>query len=674
MRQKAHDILFLPIGIGPVKSKNRFYQVPHCSGMGWQRPNTLSRMREVKAEGGWGVVCTEYCSIDPSSDDSSYPFARLWNKEDIKAHFKTTNKIHKHDSLAGVELWIGGNYVANLDSRIPPLGLSSRPLTNPDVYHPYQSKKLDKTDIKNLRIWQKSAAKKAIEAGFDIIYVYATHGYLLSEFLNSKTNTRTDEYGGSLENRIRIVKELIYETQEAVKGKCAVATRFSLEISDPETFDAFSLIADLPDLWDLTVDSYEIEMGVSRYVKEAALEKTVSLAKSITSKPVVSVGRFTSPDTMARVIKNNIQDMIGSARPSIADPFLPNKIMDGHYDDIRECIGCNICYAHNTLGVPIRCTQNPTMGEEWRRNWHPERIQSSNKKESVLIIGAGPAGLESSRVLGRRGYKVFLAEASKQLGGRVTFESNMPGLSEWIRVRDWRVTQINKSSNIEIFLDSHMNVESVIDVNPDHILIATGSSWTIDGIGKSHNTPIPRSSNSTVVSLDTILHKKDLPSGKVLIFDDDHYYIGPVIALYLIHNGYDVTLVTPAGRCGQWGYYTEELYQSNAELLNSGVEIITNNNLVQIKSDSVQLSCIFSGKTKNIAADWIIPITRREPKDKIFYELNGLTNNHSLKLKSLKRIGDCEAPGIIASAVYSGYKSALELGKNNIKLPSYNNL
>ena len=674
MRQKAHDILFLPIGIGPVKSKNRFYQVPHCSGMGWQRPNTLSSMREVKAEGGWGVVCTEYCSIDPSSDDSSYPFARLWNKEDIKAHFKTTNKIHKHDSLAGVELWIGGNYVANLDSRIPPLGLSSRPLTNPDVYHPYQSKKLDKTDIKNLRVWQKSAAKKAIEAGFDIIYVYATHGYLLSEFLNSKTNTRTDEYGGSLENRIRIVKELIYETQEAVKGKCAVATRFSLEISDPETFDAFSLIADLPDLWDLTVDSYEIEMGVSRYVKEAALEKTVSLAKSITSKPVVSVGRFTSPDTMARVINNNIQDMIGSARPSIADPFLPNKIMSGHYDDIRECIGCNICYAHNTLGVPIRCTQNPTMGEEWRRNWHPERIQSSNKKESVLVIGAGPAGLESSRVLGRRGYKVFLAEASKQLGGRVTFESNMPGLSEWIRVRDWRVTQINKSSNIEIFLDSHMNVESVIDVNPDHILIATGSSWTIDGIGKSHNTPIPRSSNSTVVSLDTILHKKDLPSGKVLIFDDDHYYIGPVIALYLIHNGYDVTLVTPAGRCGQWGYYTEELYQSNAELLNSGVKIITNNNLVEIKSDSVQLSCIFSGKTKNIAADWIIPITRREPKDKIFYELNGLTNNHSLKLKSLKRIGDCEAPGIIASAVYSGYKSALELGKNNIKLPSYNNL
>ena len=674
MRQKAHDILFLPIKIGPVKSKNRFYQVPHCSGMGWQRPNTLARMREIKAEGGWGVVCTEYCSIDPNSDDSSYPFARLWNKQDIKAHAKTTERIHKHNALAGVELWIGGNYVANLDSRIPPLGISSRPLTNPDVYHPYQSKKLDKADIKNLRVSQKSAAKKAMEAGFDIVYVYATHGYLLSEFLDSKTNSRTDEYGGSIENRVRIVKELILETLEAVQGKCAVATRFSVEISDPETYDTFALLSELPDLWDLTVNNYEIEMGVSRYVKEGALEESISLAKSLTSKPVVSVGRFTSPDTMAKAIKNNFQDIIGSARPSIADPFLPNKIRDGKYDDIRECIGCNICYAHNTLGVPIRCTQNPTMGEEWRRNWHPERIQRSYKKESVLVVGGGPAGLEASRVLGKRGYKVFLAEASKKLGGRVIFESNLPGLSEWIRVRDWRINQINKTSNVEIFLDSKMTVESVIDVNPDHVIIATGSSWAVDGIGKNHNTPIKKNSNSTVVSLDSLLLKQNLPSGKVLIFDDDHYYIGPVIALYLVQKGYDVSFVTPAGRCGQWSYYTEELYQSNAELINSGVKIFTNNNLLEIKSDSVILSCIFSGKTQNVTADWIVPITRREPRDKIFNELKSLYDYKSLKLNSLIKIGDCEAPGIIASAIYSGYKAGIELGKNSIKSPSYNNL
>ena len=145
--------------------------------------------------------------------------------------------------------------------------------------------------------------------------------------------------------------------------------------------------------------------------------------KSMTSKPVVSVGRFTSPDTMLGPINNGVQDFIGAARPSIADPFLPAKINEGRLDDIRECIGCNICYAHNSLGSPIRCTQNPTMGEEWRRGWHPEQVPEKHAEESVLVIGAGPAGLDAACTLGKRGYPVILAEAEKTLGGRVTLES-----------------------------------------------------------------------------------------------------------------------------------------------------------------------------------------------------------------------------------------------------------
>ena len=134
---------------------------------------------------------------------------------------------------------------------------------------------------------------------------------------------------------------------------------------------------------------------------------------------------------MARVIKAGSQDMIGAARPSIADPFLPKKIEKGRLEDIRECIGCNICYAHDTLGIPIRCTQNPTMGEEWRRGWHPERIERSAAPGRALVVGAGPAGLEAARVLGERGFDVMLAEATRDLGGRVTTESRLPGLSEW---------------------------------------------------------------------------------------------------------------------------------------------------------------------------------------------------------------------------------------------------
>ena len=448
MRDPRYDCLFEPIRLGPVTARNRFYQVPHCSGMGWKRPRMLAAMRGVKAEGGWGVVCTEYCSVHPTSDDGAYPFARLWAADDIRDNALMTEAVHAHGALAGVELWLGGSFIANLDTRLPPLGVISRPPTNADVHHPVQSRRLDKSDIADIRQWQATAARRAVEAGFDIVYVYATHGYLLSEFLNADTNDRTDEYGGSLENRFRIVRELIEVTRDAVAGKAAVAVRYAADMADPESFDAFGAMADLPDLWDLTIHDYDVEMGVSRFTREAALQEHVRQARAMTTKPVVAVGRFTSPDTMARVIREGTQDLIGAARPSIADPFLPKKIEEGRIEDIRECIGCNICYAHNSLGVPIRCTQNPTMGEEHRRGWHPERVPriSASERERMLVVGAGPAGLEAARALGARGYSVMLAEATRELGGRVTRESRLPGLSEWVRVRDWRVGQIDKTA------------------------------------------------------------------------------------------------------------------------------------------------------------------------------------------------------------------------------------
>ena len=667
MRDKNHNILFDPIKLGPVESKNRFYQVPHCSGMGWARPNTLAAMRGIKAEGGWGVVCTEYCSVHPSSDDAPYPYARLWNKDDIKSHLLTTSKIHEHNALAGVELWLGGNFVSNLDSRIPPIGLMSRPITNIDVYHPIQSRKIDKSDIKDIIDWQKAAALRAVEAEFDIVYVYATHGYLISEFLNSKTNNRSDEYGGSLENRVRIIQELVNTTKEAVKDNCAVAVRFAVDMNDPETYDAFSILSEIPDFWDLTVPDYEIEMGVSRFVKEGSLQKNIAKAKQITSKPIVAVGRFTSPDTMANVIKKNIQDLVGAARPSISDPFLPNKIRDGRYEDIRECIGCNICYAHNSIGVPIRCTQNPTIGEEWRKGWHPEKIKKQSTKETVLVIGGGPAGLETSRVLGERNFNVLLAEKEDKLGGRINLECRLPGLSEWSRVKDWRLSQINKIKNIKVFLKSNMQVNDIFEVNPDHVIIATGAKWTTDGIGKNLNSQIIVDKNSKVINPDFVLKNNNLPKGKVVVYDDDHYYLGSVLSNLLSQIGYKVCLITPAGRVGQWGSFTEEIYRSNAELINRGVELITNNLISEISLKSLKIKCVFTGKVKSIKADWVIPITRREPIDYLYDELLNSKNLKNSNIKSINKVGDCVAPGMIANSIYSGYKAGIELGKNNIR-------
>ena len=171
-------------------------------------------------------------------------------------------------------------------------------------------------------------------------------------------------------------------------------------------------------------------MGASRFAKEGALEPYMDWVKGATTKPVVTVGRFTSPDAMADQIRRGVIDCIGAARPSIADPFLPRKIAEGRAEDIRECVGCNLCYAHKSHGVPIRCTRNPTMGEEWRPGWHPERMRPASRARRVLVVGAGPAGLEAARV---------------------SRESRLPGLAEWARVRDWRIGQIGKLPGVEVF-------------------------------------------------------------------------------------------------------------------------------------------------------------------------------------------------------------------------------
>jgi len=668
MRDPRYDVLFEPVKIGPVTAPNRFYQVPHCTGMGWRFPRSLAALRGIKAEGGWGVVCTEYCSMHPSSDNQPLQYAALWDDADVRAHALMTEAVHAHGALAGVELWHGGSLTANLWSRLPTLGVGSRPLAH-SAGDPVQSRAMDKQDIRDLRRWQRAAAGRAVEAGFDIVYVYAAHGYLLSEFLSPELNRRSDEYGGSLENRVRIVRELIAETREAVDDRSAVALRFNISdeghvegLGPEESREAIALLADLPDLWDVTISDYFREMGSSRFVREAAQEETVAFVKQVSAKPVVGVGRFTSPDTMVRQVNKGILDFIGAARPSIADPFLPRKIEEGRLEDIRECIGCNICYAHDSRGVPIRCTQNPTMGEEWRLAWHPEKIAPRHAEETVLVVGGGPAGLEAARALGQRGYAVTLAEATAELGGRVSRESRLPGLAEWARVRDWRLGQLTKLANVEVYLESELSAAQVLDFGFRHVIVATGARWRRDGLGRQRTTAFRGSDLPGVVTPDDIMDGQ-VPEGPVLVYDDDNYYMGSVLALKLRAAGREVALATNEGRAGHWSRYTGEQEFTIAALIEAGVDILTNQGLEGFDGSEVRLACVFSGRTMTRPAGSLLTVTSRAPSDGLYFELAGdpdrLAENG---VHSVSRIGDCAAPGTIAAAVYAGHRAARRLG------------
>ncbi|MGE5731748.1 MAG: NADH:flavin oxidoreductase, partial [Gemmatimonas sp.] len=222
------DLLFEPVRIGPVTSPNRFYQVPHCNALGYRMPRGLAAMRGMKAEGGWGVVCTEEVEIHHSSDLSPYIEGRLWSDDDVPAMALMAESVHRHGALAGIQLAYNGINATNLYSRTAPLGPRSVGAIGGTGWEPVQSRRMDKQDIRNVRRWHRQAALRARRAGFDIVYCYAGHGMTVAmQFLMRRYNDRTDEYGGSLENRARFLREIIEETRDAVGESCAVAVRLA---------------------------------------------------------------------------------------------------------------------------------------------------------------------------------------------------------------------------------------------------------------------------------------------------------------------------------------------------------------------------------------------------------------------------------------------------------------
>lgn len=660
------DILFEPVKIGPVTAPNRFYQVPHCNGFGHRMPQGLAAMRGMKAEGGWGVVCTEEVEIHHSSDLAPYFEGRLWSDDDIPALARMAEAVHRHGSLAGIELAYNGANAPNLYSRAPALAPRSMGIIGGSGWEPVQSRRLDKEDIRNVRKWHRQAALRAKQAGFDIIYCYAAHGMTLPiQFIIRRYNDRSDEYGGSLENRVRFLRELIEDTKEAVGDTCAVAVRFAVDelLGDDgithqgEGHDVVAMLAELPDLWDVNISGWSNDSALSRFAKEGFQEPYTRFVKGLTSKPVVGVGRYTSPDSMLSAVRRGVLDLIGAARPSIADPFLPTKIRENRLEDIRECIGCNICVTGDTRYVPIRCTQNPTMGEEWRRGWHPEIIQPKKSESTILVVGGGPSGLEAARALGQRGYHVTLTEARREPGGRVLQEAALPGLIEWRRVVDWRLTQIEKMKNVELYPSSPMTAADILESGIPNVLIATGAVYRRDGVGRTLWQPVRGHDQKHVFTPDDIFAGK-VPSGQVIIYDDDHYVLGGLLAELCAQNGCRVTLLTPAPLVSYWTRFTLEQERVEKRLRGLGVTLLPRHTLACIEPNQVTVTDNITNAESALPAEGVILVTDRIPNDALYHQLQPALS--AGKIQTLRVIGDAEAPNLIAQAIFSGHLAARE--------------
>ena len=673
-RDPRYDILFEPIKLGPKVARNRMFQASHCTGAGSERPGFQAHHRAIKADGGWAVVGTEYCAVAPEAETTPYISARLWDEGDVRNLTLLTEMAHDRGALARVQLYYSALNNGGLESRMH--GVRKSPShSGADSGMLLAGREMSTQEIREVQGYFVRAARLARDAGFDIVEINITINSLPHQFLLPAFNLRTDEYGGSLENRARFSIELLEQVREAVGHDTAVTARYAVDTLDAPyglgdlgirvegDGGGFMQLADyLVDMWDLVVGWTDggDRVGPARTHPENWAADVVRRARKFSEKPIGCVGRLTNPDTMVEMIRSGQCDVISAARPTIADPFIPNKIEEGRIQDIRECIGCNICIASWHDSVPVRCTQNPTIGEEWRRGWHPERFAAPGSDSAVLVVGGGPAGLECALSVARRGYAVSLAEAADAFGGRLRFETRLPGLATWGRVLDWRLGQLQRLTNVNLYPGNELSVDDILGLEHPRVVIATGARWT-RSLYSTLELPVGELAGPDVYTPDDIAAGIS-PEGPIVVFDFDNYYMGSLVAEHLARGADSVTYVTPAGHASAWAIMTNEQPQVHRALATAGVAVLTLSRVTALAGGEATVANLFTGAERRLPCRSLVIVGVRRATDSLYQALCARNEDFAAAgIISVDRIGDALAPGAIVHAVHSGHRYAREL-------------
>ncbi len=645
--QGIFKYLFSPLPIGNIVVPNRISFSSHLTDFaehGLPTERHVGYLAE-RAKGGTGLIVTEEQSVHPT-DHAYEKLIDAFNPAVIPRYRRISGAVHEYETRIFAQLNHNGAQSDGTLSRLPIWG----PSPIPDVLFREVPKEMEIEDIREVIEYFGRSAGHIREGGFDGIELQLGHSSLIRQFLSPLSNLRTDEYGGSLENRMRFALEVV----AAVRG--TVGTDFTLGIrlcADEMIPGGFTLddakevarrfeATGMIDFIDLSIATF-YNLYLVGGSMHTPLGYTIPLAagiKEVVSLPVFATGRINDPIMAERILADGQADMIGMVRAQICDPELANKAREGRLEEIRYCIADNqACYGRIAVNKTIGCIQNPAVGREKEQGIGT--LKPALVKKKILIAGGGPAGLRAAEVAAKRGHRVTLYEKKGELGGQVNIAQLGAGREEFGAITRNEENQL-KRLDVEVVLNNEVTAEFVLEQKPDTVIIATGSV--------PRECPVPGADGPNIFNVWQVLSGKAEPGNKVLFIDYDGHHQATATAEFLADQGKEIHMLTSSLFVGTDLGPTQDLYLTRQRLMQKGVTFIPDFAVMEIKGLEVHGFNVYSNEWKTFNGyDTIVLAMGNRVEDGLYQALKG-------KVKELHRIGDCVAPRKVDMAIYEGDK------------------